>query len=347
MSAAEFTSSTIQRAWEPPEEVVVPYALAYDPVLQPEDYGVLIRLLLRDPGKPAGVLALAEEFQASGWKMGASRLRGVMARLKKAGHVSHRQAGYDPGTRRPSWAFAVYRNPANNPEYVESGTAAASQVRPMVRNPTDEVASHPSDRSYSNVCARQVDDAKSNTSAADSAVCNTSESNVCAGQADDAKFNTRVAPPPHPPEEVTTSSPLPLTDISGNRSVPSPRGEEEGAGYAEEDLRAAADVLQLLPDPWTQGRPNAFKLAPKLLSVMGEQGWPGIHEVDRALLTRQLSKNAHRVGNPYRLLATDRIPNLPRYAAVAAAASSSSSEDRCAKHPQYRAGNRCVLCVMA
>ncbi|URN10957.1 hypothetical protein LUW77_00220 [Streptomyces radiopugnans] len=110
--------------------------LAHKPGLQPEDYEVLIRLLLRDPGLPSGILALSEEFQASGWKTGASRLRGVVQRLKKAYHVRHTQAGYGPATGRPRWEFAVYRNPANNPQYVGQGLDAASQVSPMVRKPT-------------------------------------------------------------------------------------------------------------------------------------------------------------------------------------------------------------------
>lgn len=76
--------------------------------------------------------------------------------------------------------------------------------------------------------------------------------------------------PPHPPEEVTTSSPYPLGEPVG--SLPSQREEGEEADFAEEDLRAAADVLELLPAPWTQGRLNASKLAPKLLAVMAVQG---------------------------------------------------------------------------
>ncbi|MFI6415362.1 hypothetical protein [Streptomyces sp. NPDC050585] len=132
--------------------------------------------------------------------------------------------------------------------------------------------------------------------------------------------------------------------------LPSPR-EGEGAGFAQEDLDAAAEVLQLLPDPWTQGKLNATKLAPKLLQVMAEQGWPSITTVDRALLTKHLTKNPHKITNPYRLLGGDRIPNLPRYAVVAAQAGSASSgtapDGMCPKHPQYRAGIRCVPCAIA
>src|SRR5690349_8523954 len=107
MSREDFLGAQVRRAWEPPEEVVVPAPLAYSPDLQPEDYGVLLRLLLRDPGLPSSVQALSKEFQASGWKMGDTRLRGVMKRLRKAGHVLRKRDGYDPTTGRPTWAFAV------------------------------------------------------------------------------------------------------------------------------------------------------------------------------------------------------------------------------------------------
>ncbi|MGW2207248.1 hypothetical protein [Streptomyces sp. NPDC001774] len=74
--------------------------------------------------------------------------------------------------------------------------------------------------------------------------------------------------------------------------------------------------------------------------------------MDRALLTRQLTKNPHKVTNPYRLLSTDRIPNLPRFVVVEAAErsvrpSGATADGMCPKHPQYRAGNRCVPCVTA
>lgn len=39
MTDAEFGSSSIERAWEPPEEVVVPYALAYSLTFNPRTTG--------------------------------------------------------------------------------------------------------------------------------------------------------------------------------------------------------------------------------------------------------------------------------------------------------------------
>ncbi|MEV7940856.1 hypothetical protein AB0O82_32605 [Kitasatospora sp. NPDC088264] len=319
MTDAEFSGSSIERAWEPPEEVVVPYALAYAPGLQPEDYGVLIRLLLRDPDQPSGIVALAEEFQASGWKMGSSRLRGVLGRLQKAGHVSHERDGYDKETGRPKWRFRVYRNPANNSAYVNRGAAAASQVSPTVRNPTRRGAQVGSDDAISNIYAGQADSAISNTSEADSAVSDTSESNIYAGQADDAVSDTSAPSPPHPPEEVTTSSPNPLTSPTGRRSA-SPG--EEGRVFAPEETAAALRLLQLLPQPWSVGRPRAKALAPALLEAMADQGWPKITGLDdrtQRLLVEQLTKNPGGIKNHGSILGRDRIPNLPLFEVVAGA----------------------------
>ncbi|MFJ4633044.1 hypothetical protein [Streptomyces sp. NPDC088847] len=155
--------------------------------------------------------------------------------------------------------------------------------------------------------------------------------------------------PPHPPEEVTTSSPNPLTHTRGHTQLPSPREEGEGAGYSEKDLRAAVEVLQLLPAPWTLGRPNATKLAPLLLDVLAREGWPDIHTVDRRLLTKQLTINPHKVTNAYSLLRKDRIPNLPLYSAATAQARPGQGvgdrEERCPDHPtRYRRG--CLDCAL-
>ncbi|MFG2351982.1 hypothetical protein [Streptomyces phaeochromogenes] len=266
MSPAEFASSTIERAWEPPEEVVVPYALAFDPVLQPEDYGVLIRLLLRDPGKPAGVAALAKEFQESGWKMGDSRLRGVMSRLKKAGHVNHRQKGYDPATGRPTWAFAVYRNPANNPQYVQAGTDAASQVRPTRWNPTHPGEGQRSDALDSNVYAGQADPLESNASSSDTLDSDASESNVRAGQIDTLESNGWVSSPPHPPEGGGNTSPNPHKSGRAAKWAASCALAPEDYAPTVEEIKTADDFLQELPGKWQMGVDEARALAPLLAS---------------------------------------------------------------------------------
>ena len=281
-----FTSSRVVRAWEPPEEVVIPYALATSPDLDFDDYGVLIRLLIRNPNQPSSVLGLLEEFRAGGWTLSERDLRKIMRRLKKAGHVEHKRE-YNPETKRPEWTFRVYRNPANNAAYVRGGVQEALQVRPIGTPCPDRSPEGASDRDTLSGYA---------------------------GQADRDTLSGSEASPPHPPEEVTTSSPYPHTD--GARQHPSQTEEGEGDRFAQEDLTAAAKLLQLLPDPWTQGRPNARRLAPLLLAVMAEQEWPPIGEVNRKLLVAQLTRNPGKMTNPFRMLQKERIPNLPLYEAV-------------------------------
>ncbi|MGW4855329.1 hypothetical protein ACWEPZ_29305 [Streptomyces sp. NPDC004288] len=344
-----FSSSRIERAWEPPEEVVITRALAESPLLDYDDYGPLIRLLLRDPDQPTNVPDLMKEFQASGWSVGEKPLRRIMRRLKEAGHVSHGRE-YNPVTQRPEWVFRVYRNPANNPQYTEDGVTALSQVTPIGPIRPDRESDPSADRAESAVYAGQADRADSAGSESIGPNQPDRKQQVSAGQSERAKSARSLPSPPHPPEEVTTSSPNPLSSTSGTTSVPSPREGEEG-GFADEDLRAARDVLEELPTPWTQGRLNSQKLAPKLLAVMADQGWPTIREVNRGLLTQQLTKNPRGMTNPYRLLDSDRIPNLPRYSVVAAEAAlmfeGEAGSGMCPKHPRYRAGSRCVPCAMA
>ncbi|MFJ8770200.1 hypothetical protein [Streptomyces clavifer] len=340
----------MERAAEPAEEVILRKELIRTPGLQPEDIGVLSELLLRDPGRPSTAAAVRKDFQALGWKMGKERYAGIEARLTKAGHLA-RIPAYDVAAGRPTWITRVYRNPANNQQYVDLGISASMQVSGEMLETRHSEDEHGSEGRETRVSPGQTRNAENPPSRAERRKTRHPETRVSPGQTRNAENPPSGSSPPHPPEEVTTSSPNPLTDTTGCTSLPSPREEGE-AGYAEEDLQAAADVLELLPDPWTQGKLNASKLAPKLLGAMAVQGWPGIHAVDRALLTRQLTKNPHKVTNPYRLLAGDRIPNLPRYAVVAAEAARSqpagaTADGMCPKHPQYRAGSRCIPCAMA
>lgn len=309
MTAADFSAAMVSRAWEPPEEVVVSRPLAYAEGLQPEDYGVLIRLLLRDPTQPSGMKALADEFQATSWKMGESRLRGVMGRLKKAGHVRHEQVSYDPKSKRPVWAFTVYRNPANNPQHARTLGGASSQVSPTGGFSTDGSASSNTHLLDSNVFAGQtlsLDSNVSNTHLLDS---NVSETNVYAGQADTAISNGWVGHPPHPPEEVETSSPYPLTNTSG---ITAPSAREEGEGTSasntstDEAVAAAEHFLQELPRPWTAGRVTAKKLAPLLAVTAADQGW----ELDAALVA-ELTQNPDGVKR-FPATLKSRIEDLPR-----------------------------------
>ncbi|MFD8938595.1 hypothetical protein ACFV0R_25650 [Streptomyces sp. NPDC059578] len=347
----DFSNSTFEVAQEIPDEVVLRRAIVHTQGLQPEDLGVLSALLLRDPTLPATLGAIRADLASLGWRMGKDRFTAVVARLKSVGHIAHVPA-YDEATQRPTWVTRVYRNPANNRQYVDLGIAESSQVRAEsreTRNPADEPSTAGRETRISRGQSRNPENPQSG---AESRETRNPADDVSAGQGRNPENPDSASSPPHPPEEVTTSSPNPLTPGADDTSL---RSDREGgeAGYAEEDLHAAAELLQLLPAPWTQGRPNARRLAPLLLPVMAREGWPDIRTLsdrDRTALVTQLTKNSHRADNPPALLRRDRIPNLPRYAVVAGAEAGpagATADGMCPLHPTYRAGNRCIPCVTA
>ncbi|WUW26978.1 hypothetical protein OG521_39705 (plasmid) [Streptomyces sp. NBC_01463] len=303
MSQADFLSAQIRRAWEPPEEVVVPAPLAFSPDLQPEDYGVLLRLLLRDPELPSGVQALAAEFQESGWKMGDTRLRGVMKRLRKAGHVQRERDGYDTQAGRPRWAFAVYRNPANNPDHTPSQASASSQVRPTRGFSTSRAVSPPSDALDSNVFAGQADTLESGVSRADALESDALDSNVFAGQADTLESGVPGVAPPTPPrrEEEDSSS----RKSSSDTSIAVGAQATDAAA-----VTAAVEFLAELPGRWACGRKSAAELAPLLAEAVQAQGW----ELG-ADLVQQLTRRSQARRSSQSVL-RERLEDLPRYRAA-------------------------------
>lgn len=111
-SASPVILNTItgRAAEQSPDQAVISRSLAYAEGLQPEDYGVLVRLVMRDSAAEAHLRALAAEFRASGWKMGEERLKGVIKRLEAAGYVSH-HAEYDVATKRPRWSIKASLTP--------------------------------------------------------------------------------------------------------------------------------------------------------------------------------------------------------------------------------------------
>ncbi|MEV7442959.1 hypothetical protein AB0O22_17700 [Streptomyces sp. NPDC091204] len=349
-------AATIVRGQAPARAVTVQRAVAFSGRLTHQlDYVVYLHVLfainsgaqVTVPGIVASVREAGVRSAKSGTELvGRDAIYESFARLIEARFI-RRTTVPNPRGRgyRGLTSYEVYEHFEDNPDYSPEGPEAQEGTKLPVFAETAVSAGQPTSGVRGKMASSGV-----RGSRALSAVRGSGGAYVSAGQkAVSANTGNKGAPPQTPPEEVTTSSPYPLTDTSGTTLLPSPREGEE-VGYAAEDLDAAVDVLQLLPDPWTQGKLNATKLAPKLLKVMAQQGWPGIATVDRALLTRQLTKNPHKITNPYRLLAGDRIPNLPRYAVVAAAkpqSAGATSDEMCHKHPQYRAGARCVPCVMA
>ncbi|MCK8438581.1 hypothetical protein G3I77_38020 [Streptomyces sp. D2-8] len=337
-SSDDFGASYLERGWEPPEEVVLRRELVRTPGLQPEDIGVLSELLLRDPRLPSTMEAIRRDMQAQGWKMGKDRFNAIAARLTKAGHLA-RMPVYDETTQRPTWVTRVYRNPANNEQYVDLGIAASQQVSAEVRETRD---SQPSGSRETRVSPGQSRNTENPRSGAGSRKTRDPETRVSPGQSRKAEIPRSGVHPPHPPEEVTTSSPYPLTDSSG--SLPSQR-EEGAGGFAPKDLHAAESFLQQLRPPHHMGAASARKYAPLLLRSMAEQGWPSIFEVDSVLLAREVTRDPQGFKRASSLVPT-RIRDLPLYAIVTGAGrDQGAAAERCPDHPaRYRRG--CVDCAM-
>jgi hypothetical protein len=336
-----FEGATFGRGSEAPEEVIVGRAVAKTNGLQPEDLGVLIYLLLLPAGDLSSAKDLAAGMRSQGWKMSVDRFEVISKRLMAVGHL-HRQSVYDPKTKRPQWRYWAYRNPANNPEYVRSGTGALSQAaggigeNPIPGSPAcTEVGESPvsagqrRDRVFPEVGENRTPD-----------------SAVAAGQGRNRDIPDSVGHPPHPPEEVDTSSPSPLTHTSSG--VPSPR--EEGAEFSPEEIRRAEDFLQQM-QRWQAGGATARKQAPRLLRVMRKQGWPAVEDLDddqRLLLEAEIFRNTGGAKSWVKCL-PGWIEDLRLYDRVRSRAGSTQGADGrelCPDHPaRYRRG--CLECALA
>ncbi|MFI8213993.1 hypothetical protein [Streptomyces werraensis] len=284
-SPDDLGASYLERGWEPPEEVVLRRELVRTPGLQPEDIGVLAELLLRDPRLPSTMEAIRRDLQAQGWKMGKDRYNAIQARLTKAGHLA-RVSVYDDTTQRPTWVTRVYRNPANNEQYVDLGIAASQQVSGEVRETRD---SQPPGSRETRVSPGQSRNAENPRSGAGSRKTRDPETRVSPGQSRNAENPRSGVHPPHPPEEEESSSPYPLTGPAG--SLPSQREEE--ASFTDEELAAAERFLQEMKR-WQAGAATARKCAPRLLRAMRAQGWPaltGLDDEHLVLLEAEILKN--------------------------------------------------------
>ncbi|MFI0218812.1 hypothetical protein [Streptomyces lydicus] len=105
--------------------------------------------------------------------------------------------------------------------------------------------------------------------------------------------------PPLPPEE-DSSSPYPSTTAAGSGT-----GEEEDPVINDEQIAAAMDFLQELPEPWQAGPTTAKKLAPTLATIAAERSW----KLDDAL-AKKLTKNPGGIRSYAKVLAI-RIQDLP------------------------------------
>ncbi|MFJ2884089.1 hypothetical protein ACIPJN_38575 [Streptomyces sp. NPDC086796] len=356
-----FGKTIVVRAWEPPEEVVVPFSLAHSEGMQPEDYGVLLRLLLRDPQRPSSVLALSEEFQASGWKMGEKRLREVMKRLKAAGHVQHLRE-YNPSTKRPEWQFRVFRNPANNAAYTRHGADSFSQVRPIRRKTADRGSDAVSDPAETGVCAGQADPAEFGGSAPIRRNSADRNEDVFAGQADRAENGGSASSPPQTPPgglvNPPTVPPRPTTPESvvaagagGNTMRTAQHYNPATAEIAVTDaeIEAAGVFLANLPGRWACGAEDITKYARLLAEAAKRWGWPLGEELEARLT--DMTGTSQKIRGHYPRVIPARLKRLPLYAAFKrgeAAASPAQGrrgpvEGACPNHP-HRTAAECLPC---
>ncbi|MFF8610758.1 hypothetical protein ACF06X_33170, partial [Streptomyces sp. NPDC015346] len=199
----EFGSSYLERAWEAPEEVVLRRELVRTSGLQPEDIGVLAELLLRDPTLPSTMEAIRQDLQQMGWKMGKDRYSAIAGRLTKAGHLA-RVSVYDEVMKRPAWVTRVFRNPANNQQYVDLGITASTQVGAEVRETRHPGADQGSELRKTRDSPGQGRNAENPRSGAELRKTRDPETGVSAGHGRNAENPRSAVHPPHPPEEVET-----------------------------------------------------------------------------------------------------------------------------------------------
>lgn len=288
-----FSGSMIQRAWERPEEVVMQRHVIESPALQPEDIGVLARLLIRDPAQPATIVNLAREFQDAGWKMGESRFTAILKRLKGAGHVEH-VSEFNPSTGRPQWVFRVYRNPANNGGYVNQGADAALQVRGGTAISTVSGAERSGETVDSTVSRGRDGSVEYTVSAADPWNPEIRETTVSQGQSRNRGNRGSAVHPPHPPEEEVTTSPIPKKRRSRGAEEQTDKATPATPAVTDEQAQAAAAFLMRLPGAWAVGRLKARNLGVELAAAVAETGWDLDLSLKAWLTRKESGKTAPR-----------------------------------------------------
>jgi hypothetical protein len=326
-----------------------PHALTTDPL----DLVVVVELMFlfgeqarRRPTDESLVITpqtVLERLRELGVRSGnGSRLVGrdavyeSFARLRAKGYIRRIQLRKD--NRAAGVAYEFYDFPAWNPEppVLESPQVGATSGNAGSGNAGSRAENRTS-RSSPQVGATSGN-AGSGNAGSRSGVAGKSQVGATSGNA---------GHPPHPPEEVDTSSPYPLTRTKSG--VPSPR--EEVAEFPLEDLQAAERLLQTLKKPWHAGRMTAQKEAPRLLAVMRDQGWPAVRELsdrDRQLLERELTKNPEGVTR-YSQVLPKRIADLLLYEVVSTPGRSARAEvpdGTCLRHPAFREDD-CAPCRAA
>lgn len=344
-SAEDLRGAPWLPGFELPDSVTMGRGVVLGDGLQPEDVGVLAWLRLRDPRRPATQEDLAREMQAHGWKMGKARFAAVFQRLKAAGHIKH-SSEYNPATGRPEWRIEFFLNPANNDHYVNSGISAFPQVGAESLETGDSQTEQLFETPEIGVSRGQRESQVSGDSEGIPENRGFGRAYVAAGQGRNAENRVSGVHPPHPPEEVDTSSPYPLTRT--NSAVPSPR--EEGPEFSPEEIRVAETLLQQM-QRFPGGAATARKCAPRLLRVTRAQGWPALDAMDdeqRALLEAEIFRNTGGAKSWVKCLPgwIDDLRLYDRARSRSSAVQAADGREMCPDHPgRYRKG--CIDCAMA
>ncbi|MFG2284013.1 hypothetical protein ACGFNQ_35675 [Streptomyces asoensis] len=325
MSTEDFGSTYLERGWEAPEEVILRRELVRTPGLQPEDLGVLAELLLRDPRLPSTMEAIRGDLQAQGWKMGKDRYNAIAKRLTAAGHLA-RVSVFDESTQRPTWVTRVFRNPANNTQYVDLGIAASEQVSAESRVSRDPQT--PALRE-TRVSPGQSRKAGNPQSGAESRKTRSLETRVSPGQSRKVGNPRSASSPPHPPVGGGNTSPNPHSSGRAAKWAAACSLTPDDYAPTAEEIKAADAFLQELPGNWQMGVDEARMLAPLLASRVHDLGL----ELD-LLLQLQLVQDDPQ--NPVRVPARVmpiRIRGLKRRRAggVSAQAATGGLADWCTK----------------
>lgn len=297
--AASSSQETYSRSVEPEPSVTVTDQTFFGHGWQPLTITVLQAIWFMPQGAEFGVPDLVDWFRSLGWKsangkpLGEDAVRRELALIREAGYIQARRTRGEKGR-----VTGIH---------YEISKRARPQQDAAVRFEGDETETR---RSHHVPPLTTHGESPHMVDGAEPQVGPHASNHQTWSMADVVKHeNPQVAPcasngghPPHPPEEVETSSPYPLTTASRGTT------EEEGASSAsnDEQTQAAYDFLQDLPNPWRAGRETARKLAPKLADAIEDQGW----SLD-ADLVKKLTEMPEGIKR-YPSVLAKRIADLPR-----------------------------------
>ncbi|WP_331732145.1 hypothetical protein OG592_41230 (plasmid) [Streptomyces avidinii] len=304
-------AARIVRGQAPARAVSVQRAVAFSGRLTHQlDYVVLLHVYFAiNSGMQVTVPKIVASLRDAGIRsaksgnelVGRDAVYESFARIIEAGFIRRTTIPNPKGKGyRGLTSYEVFDHFEDNPDY----SPAANPEEPGAKLPVFAETAVSAGQSTSGVRGN-----KETSGVRGSAVRGRGGSFVSAGQPTSANTGSGTGSPPHPPEEVNTSSPYPLgTGAEGG--APAARKEEAEKPPTHtpsaEEVEAALNFLQELPRPWTAGRVTARGLAPLLAEVVADQGW----ELDAALVS-ELTQNPEGVKRPGRVLKS-RIEDLPR-----------------------------------